>query len=74
MELRDILYGFSPLHLLLGRAPLIASIIWGYSIYGTWSRRRPTPATRAAALLLPLAILALGHALGLQALKHVLGW
>ncbi|HEX6898377.1 MAG TPA: hypothetical protein VF789_01635 [Thermoanaerobaculia bacterium] len=31
--LRDILYGFSPLHLLLGRAPLIASIIWGYSIY-----------------------------------------
>jgi hypothetical protein len=31
--LRDILYGFSPLHLMLGRAPLIASIIWGYSIY-----------------------------------------
>ncbi|MFP5287164.1 MAG: hypothetical protein ACLGI9_15595, partial [Thermoanaerobaculia bacterium] len=31
--LRDMLYGFSPLHLMLGRAPLIASIVWGYSIY-----------------------------------------
>lgn len=31
--LRDILYGFSPLHLMLGKAPLIASIVWGYSIY-----------------------------------------
>jgi hypothetical protein len=31
--LREILYGFSPLHLMLGRAPLIASIVWGYSIY-----------------------------------------
>ena len=33
VTLRDILYGFSPLHLMFGRAPLIASIIWGYSIY-----------------------------------------
>ena len=33
MTLRDILYGFSPLHLIFGRAPLIASIIWGYSTY-----------------------------------------
>ncbi|HWM90823.1 MAG TPA: hypothetical protein VN493_08660 [Thermoanaerobaculia bacterium] len=31
--LREVLYGFSPLSLMLGKAPLIASIIWGYSIY-----------------------------------------
>lgn len=31
--LRDVLYGFSPLHMMLGKAPLIASIIWGYGIY-----------------------------------------
>jgi len=31
--LREVLYGFAPLTLRLGRAPLIASIIWGYSIY-----------------------------------------
>jgi hypothetical protein len=50
---RDILYGFSPLHLLLGRAPLIASIIWGFSVYAAtvwaeavsgerWGERRPS--------------------------------
>lgn len=33
VALRDLLYGFGDLHLRLGRAPLIASIIWGYSIY-----------------------------------------
>jgi len=31
--LRQVLYGFVPLTLMLGKAPLIASIIWGYSIY-----------------------------------------
>jgi hypothetical protein len=31
--LRKILYGFAPLTLQLGKAPLIAAIIWGYSIY-----------------------------------------
>lgn len=31
--LREFLYGFAPLTLMLGKAPLIASIIWGYSIY-----------------------------------------
>jgi hypothetical protein len=31
--LRQVLYGFAPLTLMLGKAPLIASIIWGYSIY-----------------------------------------
>lgn len=31
--LREALYGFAPLTLMLGKAPLIASIIWGYSIY-----------------------------------------
>lgn len=153
VTLREILYGFSPLHLMLGRAPLIASIVWGYSIYaaviwaetvsgerlsgrrpsgrflglvalfmmalavfyepflalirmakwqqGTWRilgvppialigyptlavlflllwtwvlRRSPRPGTRAAWLLVTLPILALGHALGLQGLKDLLGW
>lgn len=31
--LRELLYGFAPLHLRLGRAPMIASIVWPYSIY-----------------------------------------
>ena len=31
--LRRVLYGFAPLTLQLGKAPLIAAIIWGYSIY-----------------------------------------
>ena len=31
--LRGLLYGFAPLHLMLGKAPLIATIIWGFSIY-----------------------------------------
>jgi hypothetical protein len=31
--LRDVLYGFAPLTLIAGKAPLIAAIIWGYSIY-----------------------------------------
>jgi hypothetical protein len=30
--LRQFLYGFGPLTLMLGKAPLIASIIWGYSL------------------------------------------
>lgn len=151
--LREILYGFSPLHLMLGRAPLIASIVWGYSIYaaviwaetvsgerlatrrpsgrflglvalfmmalavfyepflalirmakwqeGTWRvlgvppialigyptlavlflllwtwvlRRSSRPGVRAALLLVTLPVLALGHALGLQGLKGLLGW
>jgi len=149
--LRDILYGFVPLRLMLGRAPLIASIIWGYSIYaavvwaeavsgerygarrpsgrflalvslfmialacfyepflaligmarwqeGTrsvlgvplitwigypslavlflllwaWAMERGSNLKRAVALLIPLPFLAVGHALGLQALKSGLG-
>lgn len=155
--LRDILYGFAPLRLMLGRAPLIASIIWGYSIYaavvwaealcgerykigerygdrrpsgrflalvslfmialacfyepflaligmarwqaGTrsvlgvplitwigypslavlflllwgWAMEKDSSAKRTAALLIPLPFLAVGHALGLQAIKNVLG-
>lgn len=31
--LREVLYGFAPLSLMLGRAPVIAAVIWGYSIY-----------------------------------------
>lgn len=148
VTLRNVLYGFSPLHLMLGKAPLIASIIWGYSIYAAvvWaeaisgerlSSRRPSPlflglaalfmmalacfyepflkligiakwqegtrtvldvplialigypsltvlflplwswalrGRRAAALVVALIVLAVAHALGLQALKDVLGW
>jgi hypothetical protein len=148
VTLRDVLYGFSPLHLMLGKAPLIASIIWGYSIYAAviWaeavsgerlSSRRPSPrflglaalfmmalacfyepflkligmakwqegtrtvldvplialigypsltvlflplwswalcGRRAAALAAALTVLAVVHALGLQALKDFLGW
>ena len=33
VALWKLLYGFSPSDLMLGEAPLIASIIWGYSIY-----------------------------------------
>ncbi len=33
VALQEILYGFAPLGLMLGKAPLIASIIWAYSIY-----------------------------------------
>jgi hypothetical protein len=149
--LRDILYGFAPLHLMFGRAPLIASIIWGYSIYAavvwaetvsgerygarrpsgrflafvavfmialacfyepflaligmarwqagtrtvlgiplitwigypslavpflllwSWAMGRDSRAKRLATLLIPLPFLAIGHALGLQAVKDALG-
>lgn len=30
---REFLYGFAPLNLMLGKTPLIAGIIWGYSVY-----------------------------------------
>ena len=30
---RDYLYGFAPLTLMVGKAPLIGAIIWGFSIY-----------------------------------------
>lgn len=33
VALYDYLYGFAPLALMTGKAPLIASIIWGYTIY-----------------------------------------
>ncbi|MEM8931551.1 MAG: hypothetical protein AAGE94_10265, partial [Acidobacteriota bacterium] len=33
VAVRDWLYGFAELHLALGAAPMIAAIIWGYSIY-----------------------------------------
>jgi hypothetical protein len=149
VALREVLYGFAPLHLMLGKAPLIASVVWGFSIYlalvwaelmtgepladrrasarllgavslfmialawfyepflaliemarwqegtrtvldvpliamvgypslavaflllWTWSRRRglgPLPTLAA------LAVLAVGHAFSLQALKDLLGW
>jgi len=149
--LRDLLYGFAPLHLMFGRAPLIASIIWGYSIYAavvwaeavsgerygarrpsgrflalvavfmialacfyepflaligmarwqagtrtvlgvplitwigypslavlflllwSWAMERGSRAKRAVALLIPLPFLAVGHAVGLQAVKSALG-
>ena len=152
VTVRDLLYGFGPLHLMFGRAPLIAAIIWGYSIYaavvwtetvsgerledrrpslrflartalfmialacfyepflallhmarwqpGTrstlgvpwitwigyptlavlflllwgWALERRTVAGRAAALLIPLPLLAFGHAWGLQAVKTAFGW
>lgn len=151
VAIREILYGFAPLALNLGRAPLIATVIWGLSIYAAMvfaeevtgdpiGRRIPsaralgavalfmialvgfyepflarvgmarwqegTRATlgvpwialvgyptlaagflllwgwastrkvglRLAILALGLPALALGHALGLQALKNALGW
>ena len=41
VALRELLYRFAPLHLRLGRAPLLASIIWGFSIYAAvvWAER-----------------------------------
>ena len=39
--LRDWLYGFAPLHVPAGRAPLIAAVIWMYSILAAvaWAER-----------------------------------
>lgn len=65
--LREVLYGFSPLSLMLGKAPLIASIIWGYSIYlaVVWAEEltgeplredRPSPRFLAAAALFMMAL------------------
>ena len=33
VAVRDLLYGFAPLHLVLGGTPLIAAVVWAYSIY-----------------------------------------
>lgn len=33
VALYDVLYGFAPLTFSVGKAPLIAAIIWGFSIY-----------------------------------------
>ncbi len=33
VAIRSLLYGFAPLAFHLGRAPLIATVIWGFSIY-----------------------------------------
>lgn len=54
MVLRELLYGFAPLTLRLGAAPLIAAVIWGFSIYAAvvWAEeitgRRFGPAPVAA--------------------------
>ena len=38
---RDYLYGYAPLTLMIGKAPLIGAIIWGFSIYAgiVWAER-----------------------------------
>lgn len=65
--LREILYGFAPLRLVLGRAPLIAGVVWGYSIYaavvwaetvtrGRASLGRPSVRLLALAALFMLAL------------------
>ncbi len=46
VALREILYGFAPLSLMLGRAPLIAAIIWGFSIDAALCWVRALPGTR----------------------------
>lgn len=68
VALRDVLYGFAPLHLMLGPAPLIASVIWGLSIYAAvvWATEvtgqgelgAPAPGPRfyAAAALFMMAL------------------
>ena len=67
VAIREILYGFAPLHLHLGRAPLIATIIWGLSIYaaivfaeevtGEPARRRiPSAKTLGAVALFMIAL------------------
>jgi hypothetical protein len=43
-------------------------LLWG------WPRELRRGTARAGALLLGLPVLAVGHALGLQALKRGLGW
>lgn len=39
VALYHLLYGFAPLTLMLGKAPLLAAVIWGFSIYaaGVWT-------------------------------------
>lgn|GEM_PF-5533278 len=39
VALYDLLYGFAPLTFSVGKAPLIAAVIWGFSIYAavTWT-------------------------------------
>jgi len=65
--LRKVLYGFEPLNLMLGKAPLIVSIIWGYSIYlaVVWAEtmtgesleeRRPSPRFLTLAALFMMAL------------------
>lgn len=65
--LRDLLYGFAPLHLLLGRTPLIATLIWGFSLYAAalWAeaatgerlaRHRPSARFLAAVALFMAAL------------------
>lgn len=64
---REVLYGFAPLTLMLGKMPLIAAIIWGYSVYlaVVWSEvmtgesledRRPTGRFLALAALFMMAL------------------
>lgn len=64
--LRDLLYGFAPLHLLLGRTPLIATLIWGFSLYAAavWAEavtgepleRQPSARFLAAVALFMVAL------------------
>jgi hypothetical protein len=80
--LQELLYGFAPLALQLGRAPLLAAIIWPFSIdlaliwteIATGETRLARPLPRAAVLTAGLAVLGIAHARGLQALKDLLGW
>ena len=57
---RDLLYGFAPLHLEVFGTPLIAAVVWAFSIYVAlvWSEEVAGPAGRGETSTVTLALVA----------------
>jgi hypothetical protein len=61
---RELLYGFAPLTLEVGRAPLIAAVIWGFSIWAAvvWAEAVGPPRVISARGLALVAVFMVGLA------------